>query len=533
MDKGDWDAAEKYFRELANKKGNHADAGMYWQAYAQFKDSRNSAALKTLSSLFSKYEDSRWAREGRALHAEITGNAPMSEADELKLVALHSLMHTSAEKAIPVLKKTLKSNASSRVKETAMFILSQQRSPESKELLMDFALNSKDPTLQRKAIEILGMSGDEDSRALLAKLYKEVGTKSVRRTIINGMMMGRDEARLLAIAKEENDPELRRAAIEMLGVLRSDKIAEMYPTAKHPEVKEALINSMMIARDVDAIIKVIETEKDTETLTKAIQMLGVIGDKKGNDVIHSLWQSNSDTQVKNAILESWMIGRDHQAIVNALETTQDVKVIGKMYEMLGVMKQKEVLFNLYSKEQNKELKRKLMESLMIAGDSRILNTILETETDPKILTHAIHMSMSFGDKSTRDKLKKTYASTDNKQIKRAIIESYMASQDVDSLIAVYESEQDVDLRHNVIEMLGVVRDERATAALEAEYSKTNDKKLKHRIIESFMIMGNAKKLVSIFRTEKDPELKRKAVQMLSTMRSEEAQNLMLELLDQD
>ena len=78
----------------------------------------------------------------------------MTENDELKLVALQSLMYTSSEKAVPVLRKTLSSNASNKVKETAMFILSQKNSAEARQLLIEFAQSSDNPVLQRKAIEM-------------------------------------------------------------------------------------------------------------------------------------------------------------------------------------------------------------------------------------------------------------------------------------------------------------------------------------------------------------------------------------------
>jgi hypothetical protein len=69
------------------------------------------------------------------LEQEIRGGgdrpAATSEDDEeLKLYALDSLMQAEPEQAVPVLERLLAGNASSRLKERALFVLSQSDSPQ-------------------------------------------------------------------------------------------------------------------------------------------------------------------------------------------------------------------------------------------------------------------------------------------------------------------------------------------------------------------------------------------------------------------
>ena len=71
-------------------------------------------------------QDVRHTNFKASLQAEITGDTELSESDEMKLIALQSLMHTNSERVIPLIKKTLESDSSAKVKETAMFILSQK-----------------------------------------------------------------------------------------------------------------------------------------------------------------------------------------------------------------------------------------------------------------------------------------------------------------------------------------------------------------------------------------------------------------------
>jgi hypothetical protein len=51
------------------------------------------------------------------------------------------------------------------------------------------------------------------------------------------------------------------------------------------------------------------------------------------------------------------------------------------------------------------------------------------------------------------------------------------------------------------------------------------------VLHAFFLSGDAKRLIEIARTEKDPALKRKAVQHLSVMGSPEAQQFLLQLLE--
>src|SRR5437588_48561 len=63
------------------------------------------------------------------------------------------------ERALPILEKILMGNSSQRVKDKAMFVLSQNESPNAQKLLGDIAVGKQYPTLQEKAIHYLGIEG--------------------------------------------------------------------------------------------------------------------------------------------------------------------------------------------------------------------------------------------------------------------------------------------------------------------------------------------------------------------------------------
>src|SRR5215831_511367 len=66
-------------------------------------------------------------------------SAQASSDDEIKMIALNSLMNADPDRGIPLLEGVLKGSSSTRVKDRAMAILVQTRSPQAQQILTDYA----------------------------------------------------------------------------------------------------------------------------------------------------------------------------------------------------------------------------------------------------------------------------------------------------------------------------------------------------------------------------------------------------------
>ncbi len=67
--------------------------------------------------------------------------------------------------------------------------------------------------------------------------------------------------------------------------------------------------------------------------------------------------------------------------------------------------------------------------------------------------------------------------------------------------------------------------------LQSIYAKETDRSLKDEVLNAYFISGNAKALVAIAKSEKDPSLKKEAVQKLSLMGSKEGNDYLMEILE--
>src|SRR4029453_6891586 len=155
----------KAFDQVCRQGGTRCDGALYWKAYALHKRGRKAEAQAAIAELRKSYASSRWTSEAKALELEIqqaAGRAPSPEHEndeELKLLALDSLMNTDSERALPMLEEFLKSGNSPRLKDRALFVLSQSEAPRARVILLGTARGGTNPDLQLKAAKYPGKIG--------------------------------------------------------------------------------------------------------------------------------------------------------------------------------------------------------------------------------------------------------------------------------------------------------------------------------------------------------------------------------------
>jgi hypothetical protein len=124
-----WGDAIKIFDRVAAGGGDHAAGAMYWKAYAQNKTGQPDAAISTCGELRTQFVANSWSEDCGALEIEIRSSkgqpVPLKpgESDELKLLALSTLMQKDPARARTQIQEILESDSSERLKEGAIFIL--------------------------------------------------------------------------------------------------------------------------------------------------------------------------------------------------------------------------------------------------------------------------------------------------------------------------------------------------------------------------------------------------------------------------
>lgn len=282
LDQAHYEQAAQAFAKV--RDGSKLDAALYWQAYSLNKLGRSQDALAALGKLRQDYPKSRWLSDAQVLEAEVRqGNGKASPEEqsneELKLLALNGLLNADPDRAVMQIEHILKSNSSPKLKDRALFVLSQSRSPKARQLLVEAASGKGNPEMQSRAIRYIGMSGDAESRKQLMSIYNSGSEKDLKQEVIRSLMIGGAADQLLEIVKSEKDTHLRGEALRNLGMIRKVP-ASMYNQSNDPEWKTQVISALFMAGDGKGLVECARHETDREMKKKIVSQLSMMGNNK-------------------------------------------------------------------------------------------------------------------------------------------------------------------------------------------------------------------------------------------------------------
>jgi len=190
----------------------------------------------------------------------------------------------------------------------------------------------------------------------------------------------------------------------------------------------------------------------------------------------------------------------------------------------------DTLADVYQHASDVHVKRAILQSYLITGDSSKLLTAARQETDPELVRTAVR---TLGAMGAGQDLLTLYHATNSAQAKADIINSFIASghNGVAPLTEIAQSEQDPELRRKAIRNLGIAGGKSVAPALVDTYQKNSDVETKRAAAQALFLAGDAHDLVTLARAEKDVKMKEYLVQQLSQMHDQEASAYMLEILN--
>jgi HEAT repeat protein len=344
LDEERWDRAIEAFDSVASMGGRRADAGLYWKAYAQRKAGKPADALATLGQLRKTAPQSKYLKEADNLELEIRQDsgqhpAPERESDEdLKLIALNALLSSNADQAVPMLEKFLGSGASPKLRNRALFVLTQSGSPRGRAVVADIARGKSHPDLQRTAVKYLGLCGGDESRQLLSEIYASTAEVDVKKAVLQAYMTSGNKAGVLAAARGEKSPELRRAAIRQLGPMGATaELWELYRTDPSTEARKDIIQALFVGGGGDRIAELAKTETNPELRRTAVRTLGLLGRDSTGATLVSFFQSDRDPEVRREALRGLFIQGNAHALVQLARAEKDPEMRREIVNQLSLL----------------------------------------------------------------------------------------------------------------------------------------------------------------------------------------------------
>jgi HEAT repeat protein len=349
LDEHEWRRAIENFREVARMGGPHADAAIYWTAYAQNKNGDRTDALATLVELQKAFPKSKYVEDAKSLDVEIRQNAGQHVApehqsdDDVKLMALNGLMNSDPERAIPILENILhSSNQLPKMKDRALFVLSQTDSPRATDILTRIAKDGSNRDLQSRALKYLGIMGGENSRKILADVYTTSNDIEIKRSVLKSFMISGDRARLYSLAKAEQNAQLRGDAVRQLGVMGArNELAELYESETSIDVKKSIIQAMFIGGSADKLGELARKETNPELRIAAIKSLGLVGGERSSAILKSLYESDSNPDVRHAVISALFLHGDAKTLVALGRAEKNPELRKSIVTRLSIMHSKD------------------------------------------------------------------------------------------------------------------------------------------------------------------------------------------------
>ncbi|MGB2589723.1 MAG: HEAT repeat domain-containing protein [Candidatus Acidiferrum sp.] len=348
LDEDRYDKASEKFGELVSMNGPQTDAAMYWKAYAENKLGKRDSALTTIANLKQKFPQSRWIKDAGALEIEVrqsTGQPahPESQPDEeLKMLAITGLMNSDPQRALPLLEKVLNGTGTPKEKSKALFVIAQNGTEQSREILARIARGESNPDLQRKAVEYLGLFGGPEAHKTLADIYASTTDVAIKRAILKSYMVAGDKEHLFEAAKSEKDPALRADAIRQLGIVHApEELHQLYQRETSTDVKKDLLQAFFLSGDGKFLAEVAQSDKDPEVRRAAIHNLGLLGSEDARNALLAIYAKETDRENKETVLNALFIQGNAHALVTIARAEKDPELKKTAVSKLALMNSKE------------------------------------------------------------------------------------------------------------------------------------------------------------------------------------------------
>ena len=345
LDEERWDRAIEAFDSVVSMGGRRVDAGLYWKAYAQRKAGRPADALATLGQLRKTAPQSKYIKEADNLEQEIrqdSGRPPAPERasnDDEKQIAINTLLTTNAEQAVPMLEKFLSNpSASPKLRNRALFVLTQSGSPRGRAVVADIARGKSHPDMQRQAVKYLGLFGGDESRQVLSEIYASTEDVEIKKAVLQAYMTSGNKAGVLAAARGEKSPEMRRAAIRQLGPMGATaELWELYRSDPSVEARKDIIQALFVGGGGDRIAELAKTETNPELRRTAVRTLGLLGQDSTGAALVALYQSDRDPAVRKEALRGLFIQGNAHALVQLARAEKDPEMRREIMQQLSLL----------------------------------------------------------------------------------------------------------------------------------------------------------------------------------------------------
>ncbi|NIN11484.1 MAG: tetratricopeptide repeat protein [Gemmatimonadales bacterium] len=373
LNRGNYRRAADLFRQIRRRypRSAHVPDSYYWEAFALYREGSTGdlrSALALLDQQAGRYEEAETRSEAEVLATRIRGElarrgdaeaaqrvteraraaaeraeareraaeerqrerrgiAVQEEEDDIRVAALNALLQMDAESAVPILREVLERRdpGSVTLRRKAVFLLSQKRTSETAQILLDAVRNDPDEEVRAQAVFWLSQVPGEQAVAALDSVLLHSTDRTVQEKAIFALAQHRSEraARALRQYVERDDvPEdLQENAIFWLGQSRSGEnqafLRRLYQRLRGDELRERVIFALAQHRSEEnrrwLMDLALNPDESMEMRKKALFWAGQSGRVPIADLVR-LYDSMDDREMREQLVFVYSQRREREAV---------------------------------------------------------------------------------------------------------------------------------------------------------------------------------------------------------------------------
>lgn len=270
------------------------------QAAHAIGESRDRGSLNTLQGLYESVKEVEVKRgiiqaagnnqEREAAFAFLMKIAKTDPEKQSRRTAVQQLGEFDRANIVDELSKLYSGEADADVKKAILHALAETKSPAAQGRLLELAKSEPNPELRKRAIHVLAERG-EAAIGDLVSLYDSERVPEVRRNVLQALseIKGtRVEDKLFAVARTDDNVDLRRQAIRLLGERAGKRSLDfLSDTAQSNDANTEVqvqavraISERKAEESVPILIKIAKTHANQQVRKQAIRALGESGDPR-------------------------------------------------------------------------------------------------------------------------------------------------------------------------------------------------------------------------------------------------------------
>ncbi len=506
----DWDAALTAFEAFIQtyEKSPYLDDAHFWHCYAMEKTgAQDEDVFKCYQDLIKTYPKSQWTDDakrslitvakrlsdsGKTEYGAIVKAMQESENKEIALTAIMALRQIGSERALEALAGLYSSTQQRAVREEIISTISQFKSPKVVPSLTKIVKEDPDRRMREQALFWLSQkSQSKEAVQLMEHVALNDPNHEVRERAVFALSQvreGKGVESLKKIAQTAKDVNARQRAIFWMGqkAKSADVVQFLEKTALEDpvtEVRKTALHALSQAPDgrgVKAMMKIGSTAKDANTRKEAVFWLGQRA--KSDEIIQflenaALKDSNSD--VRHSALHSLSHapeGRGVEALKKIAQTCKDTDTRREAVFWLGQRAGSDdviqFLENVALNDTDVEICRRAMLALSHARDNRGMKSLMKIGGTAKNAETRKDAIFWVGQKAKSEDviqfLEKVIREDSNPEVRKNAMTALVHAHrnlGVPALINLAKSHPDSEIRREAIFWLGQSKDPRATEAL--------------------------------------------------------------------